>query len=174
MRKDANHGHFKRDSLLYKTWTMFVLGSLVFDPIITGKTSAFEFLAVNMPKLVAASFGYFVSIMATKALGIDGTYFGIELGKVQADYKFVNSFPYNVFPHPMILGQVFALSMLGLMSHMCDGVTTPIWYLPLHMVLYLSKFELICAPVENASYFCHLTFSPLFSFIYSSYDTRNL
>jgi hypothetical protein len=27
-------------------------------------------------------FGYFVSIRATQALGINGTYFGIELGQV--------------------------------------------------------------------------------------------
>jgi hypothetical protein len=32
--------------------------------------------------------------------------FGIELGFVKADYQFVKVFPYNVFPHPMILGQV--------------------------------------------------------------------
>ena len=36
-------------------------------------------------------------------------YFGIELGVVEADYKFVTKFPYNVLPHPMILGQVVAL-----------------------------------------------------------------
>ena len=39
-----------------------------------------------------------------RALGVDGTYFGIELGVVKADYKFVTKFPYNVLPHPMILG----------------------------------------------------------------------
>lgn len=57
-----------------------------------------------------------MSIAATQALGVDGTYFGIELGFVKADYRFVKSFPYNTLPHPMILSQIVAL--LGL--HRCN------------------------------------------------------
>ena len=55
--------------------------------------------------LVLIMGGHFVSLCAT-ALGVDGTYFGIELGVVKAD-KFVTKFPYNVLPHP-VLGQVVA------------------------------------------------------------------
>merc|ERR1712127_850762 len=133
----GNHGHFKRDCLFFKSWTVVVWAYLVFNPIITGEASTFEFLAINMPKLIAASFGYFVTIMATSALGVDGTYFGIELGHVKADYKFVNSFPYNVFPHPMILGQVVAFGALYTIPHMHQGIVCPVWFMPLHIALYL-------------------------------------
>ena len=67
-------------------------------------------------------------------MGVDGTYFGIELGVVKADYKFVTKFPYNVLPHPMILGQVVAL--LGLHVVPQVGAARP-YLIPIHVALYL-------------------------------------
>ena len=43
--------------------------------------------------------GYGLSIAATSALGLDQTYFGVELGAVEPN--FVSGFPYNVVPHPV-------------------------------------------------------------------------
>ena len=64
---------------------------------------------------------------------LTGTYFGIELGVVKADYKFVTKFPYNVLPHPMILGQVVAL--LGYVVPQV-GAARP-YLIPIHVALYL-------------------------------------
>jgi hypothetical protein len=65
---------------------------------------------------------------------MDGTYFGIELGRVKADYGFVKSFPYNIIPHPMIVGQVVALLAMYSIPHMRN--TFP-WLIPTHIALYL-------------------------------------
>jgi hypothetical protein len=43
------------------------------------------------------------------ALGIDKTYFGVELGYVNPNAYFVSTFPYNIIPHPMIVGQLIGL-----------------------------------------------------------------
>merc|ERR1711937_981537 len=87
---------------------------------------------VRPDSLVLIIAGYFVSLCATAALGVDGTYFGIELGVVKADYKFVTKFPYNVLPHPMILGQVVAL--LGLHVVPQVGAARP-YLIPIHVAL---------------------------------------
>lgn len=83
--------------------------------------------------VAVAAYGYYVSAMATKALGFEGTYFGIELGFVKADYKFVKVWPYNTYPHPMILGQVVAMVALHIGIF---GVNYP-WLIPIHCGLYL-------------------------------------
>lgn len=137
-REGANYGHFKRDALLYKVFTVICLAYFALKPILSGEMTIFQFTSLYMPKLVLIAFGYFVCVSATAALGVDGTYFGIELGHVKADYQFIKSFPYNVFPHPMILSQVFSLSVMFTLPHMHDGINVPIWYLPLHCFLYLT------------------------------------
>ena len=43
-------------------------------------------------------------------LGMVRTYFGSELGFVKP--KWVSGFPYNVIPHPMIVGQLVAYSSI--------------------------------------------------------------
>jgi hypothetical protein len=81
-----------------------------------------------------AAYGYYVSAMATKALGIEGTYFGIELGFVEAQYEFVKEWPYNMYPHPMILGQVAAMAVL----HVGIFAEHYPWLMPIHCMLYLT------------------------------------
>jgi hypothetical protein len=125
-RKGVSYGNFKRDVLLFKSLALVQLAVLYIGAM---KTHA---LALDYISLVMIALGYGVSIAATEALGIDGTYFGIELGYVKADYRFVTKFPYNVLPHPMILGQVFAL--LGV--HKVIVQDWP-YLVPVHITLYL-------------------------------------
>ena len=75
--------------------------------------------------------GYGLSIAATGALGIDQTYFGVELGEVEPN--FVHGFPYDVVPHPMIIG-----SMVGLLGfHKMAGFRAALPYaIPMHCTMY--------------------------------------
>lgn len=86
--------------------------------------------------VAVAVVGYYVSVAATSALGVQGTYFGIELGFVKdVDYGFVHRWPYSMFPHPMILGQVVAMAAL----HLAVLRTSPYWWvLPTHCACYLT------------------------------------
>lgn len=90
--------------------------------------------AVGLAFAVAA-FGYYVSVAATAALGVQGTYFGIELGFVKADYGFVHKWPYSMFPHPMILGQVVAMVAMHV-AVLSDSQYW--WLLPIHCACYLT------------------------------------
>jgi hypothetical protein len=77
--------------------------------------------------------GYFVSILATKALGVDRTYFAAELGLVEP--KWINEFPYGYIPHPMIVSQVWAL--LGLYKAAHFRANWP-YIIPIHIAFYLA------------------------------------
>eukprot|EP00960_Hanusia_phi_P077987 768765-Hanusia_phi.AAC.4 len=110
--------------------------------------------------------GYALSIYTTfqnRQLGVDGTYFGIELGYVkvrrgtveggsgrrkksgtearaegllslQASKHYVQKFPYGVIPHPMILSQCVA--MIGFMRAEAFRASWP-YLVPAHVCLYL-------------------------------------
>mmetsp|Transcript_36971 Transcript_36971/g.80539 ORF Transcript_36971/g.80539 Transcript_36971/m.80539 type:complete len:202 (+) Transcript_36971:238-843(+) len=119
---------FQHAAFLYKSIAVCHIAYIYAGPILVGRVE------VDHMSLLMIMCGYVVSISATQVLGIDGTYFGIELGFLQADYKFVKSFPYNIFPHPMILGQVFAL--LGVYKVPWVREAWP-WFCPIHIVLYL-------------------------------------
>jgi hypothetical protein len=117
----------------------FVGISIVFDSPPYTIPSSFElaptFSALGLLVTVSlAAYGYYVSAMATNALGIEGTYFGIELGFVKAQYEFVQVWPYNTYPHPMITGQVAAMAVLHVGVF---GEQYP-WLLPIHCILYLT------------------------------------
>jgi hypothetical protein len=98
IRKNVNYGLFKRDVLFFKGVMLLQMLRLVMGPFADGSK---DLLAdMNFVGLAMIVGGYLVSMAATAALGVDGTYFGIELGFVKADYMFVNSFPYVQPPHP--------------------------------------------------------------------------
>jgi len=111
---------FQHAAFLYKSIAVCHIAYIYAGPILVGRVE------VDHMSLLMIMCGYVVSISATQVLGIDGTYFGIELGFLQADYKFVKSFPYNIFPHPMILGQVSYLFYNLTIPHTCN-------YLVLHV-----------------------------------------
>jgi hypothetical protein len=76
-----------------------------------------------------------LSAYTTALLGVDGTYFGIELGFVQASKHYVQRFPYGVIPHPMILSQCVAL--LGLFRHAAFRAAWP-YLVPAHICFYMT------------------------------------
>ena len=98
VREGINFGTFKRNVMFWKSLALTHLGLTYLKH--------FEFDIVSIAMIVC---GYGLSTAATVALGIDQTYFGVELGKVKPN--FVHGFPYNVVPHPMIIG-----SMVGLLG----------------------------------------------------------
>uniref|UniRef100_A0A7S2DDC3 phosphatidyl-N-methylethanolamine N-methyltransferase n=1 Tax=Octactis speculum TaxID=3111310 RepID=A0A7S2DDC3_9STRA len=130
-RDKESYAAWKRDVLLFKTVALCNLGYIYLKPYVLNGFSGFP----DIISLAMIAVGYYISIAATQALGIDGTYFGIELGHVKAEYTFVKDFPYNVIPHPMILGQVFAL--LGLFKPAHVHQDWP-WVIPVHIALYLT------------------------------------
>lgn len=132
-RRDVQFGNFKADVLFFK---VIALAHITFR-YISALFSA-GFLSAENPLIVAASLGMIVagstvSSLATKALGIDGTYFGPELG--MCEMKWVTGFPYNVFPHPMIVGQLVAFAGVHLLPEF--RATWP-WLMPAHCAFYLA------------------------------------
>jgi hypothetical protein len=75
--------------------------------------------------------GFTISTLAAKALGIDRTYFGAELGHCES--KWVTDFPYGFIPHPMIVSQIWAL--MGMYKAVHFRVLLP-FAIPTHIVLY--------------------------------------
>mmetsp|Transcript_54079 Transcript_54079/g.116081 ORF Transcript_54079/g.116081 Transcript_54079/m.116081 type:complete len:671 (-) Transcript_54079:473-2485(-) len=144
IRQGANFNVFKRDVLLFKTVALIQMLyfysrpylapylSGVF-PVVFGLVKGHEDPAVNWISLAMIVTGYTISLWATKALGVDGTYFGIELGHVKKQKHFVVSFPYSVLPHPMILSQVFALAGIFMVPHVHEQYP---YLIPCHILMY--------------------------------------
>lgn len=136
-RADVSYGEFKRDVLLFKTASLLQLLGLYFSVATNGFTNYGAVLPTQPIEFVAAAMvigGYACSSYCTFLLGVDGTYFGIELGYVQADKNYICKFPYGVIPHPMILSQCVA--MVGLFMHTGFRTAWP-FLVPTHICLYL-------------------------------------
>lgn len=160
-RDGVDFGSFKRDVLLFKNISLCQMYYLLIDSIRTSGgvevfdvSTFFQSCARNISPvaLLMIVLGYFVSIKATVALGLDRTYFGSELG--QCEPKWVSEFPYgyvcrvvmgfsffkviitshSYVPHPMIVGQVIAL--LGIRRVNCFSEAWPA-LVPVHILLYL-------------------------------------
>ncbi len=121
IRKDVDYETFKRDVFLFKCVALSQIAYIVWK----------QRQYCNWLWCVPIIIGYAISGLATNALGLDGTYFGIELGIVKADYNFVTTFPYNVIPHPMIVGQIVGL--FGIHQMIKHQYT---WLIPLHIMFY--------------------------------------
>lgn len=119
-RTNVSFGLFKRNVLVFKTLAMsqlayFYLSNFEFDPV----------------SLAMIAVGYFIAISATVAIGVDRTYFGVELGVYEP--KWVSSFPYNCIPHPMIVGAIMGLAGVHKMAGMREAMP---WLVPGHIALY--------------------------------------
>jgi hypothetical protein len=101
IRKDINYLYFKRDVFLYKCVVLIQFVYLICNRLAYTLYDKYAFIIICI--------GYGISFSATIALGIDKTYFGVELGYVNSNTNFVRTFPYNIIPHPMIVGQLFGL-----------------------------------------------------------------
>ncbi|KAH8055757.1 phospholipid methyltransferase [Aureococcus anophagefferens] len=95
----ASYGTLAAVAYAVESYALFLYGTQFLPGQEKSDSTSLQPL-VPPESLVLVAAGYFVSIAATSALGVDGTYFGIELGVVEADYKFVrNAHPYLVPIH---------------------------------------------------------------------------
>eukprot|EP00238_Polyblepharides_amylifera_P002811 CAMPEP_0196582902 /NCGR_PEP_ID=MMETSP1081-20130531/41225_1 /TAXON_ID=36882 /ORGANISM="Pyramimonas amylifera, Strain CCMP720" /LENGTH=583 /DNA_ID=CAMNT_0041903623 /DNA_START=227 /DNA_END=1978 /DNA_ORIENTATION=- len=124
-KTNVSHGLFKRNVIFFKTLALIQLAYYYI--------SNFEYDPVSV---VMIAFGYGISTSAAFALGIDRTYFGVELGLYKP--KWVSSFPYNVIPHPMIVGACLGLGGLYKMAGMRDAMP---YLVPGHVIMYLAHLS---------------------------------
>ena len=76
--------------------------------------------------------GYGLATWATVVLGVDRTWFGVELGQLAP--KRIARFPYGLVPHPMIVGGIVGL--LGF--HASPGLRELVpWLVPVHIAFYV-------------------------------------
>lgn len=119
-KTNVSYGTFLRNVIFFKTLALinlayFYLTNFQYDPI----------------SLAMIVVGYGISGKAAMALGVEKTYFGVELGICKP--KWVDAFPYNVIPHPMIVGSI--LGLLGIFK--MEGFREAVPYLvPVHIFLY--------------------------------------
>lgn len=132
-REGVAYGDFKRDALLYKSLAVGQLVLLYAHAVTKGFTD-FSPAVLDPVGLGMVAGGYLLSMYCTSQLGVDGTYFGIELGMVQKQKHYVQRFPYGVIPHPMILSQCVAL--LGFHKNEAFRQAMP-FLVPAHVALYL-------------------------------------
>ena len=122
LRTGINFGVFKRNVVFFKT--------IALTHLCVNYLANFEYDPVSLAMIIV---GYGLSTSAAVALGMDQTYFGVELGVMKPN--FVAGFPYNVVPHPMIVG-----SMVGLLGfHKLEAFRTALPYLvPTHCLMYFT------------------------------------
>lgn len=125
-RDNVDYGSFKRDVFLFKSLAVAQLLYFYFFPA----QQDFQWDLVSLGMIVV---GYAISVKATKALGIDRTYFGAELGYCEP--KWIEEFPYGYIPHPMIVCQI--VSLLGFLK--ADHFVPSFSYLiHFHILFYLT------------------------------------
>merc|ERR1711871_1445953 len=164
-RKNISHGYFKRDVMLFKG----VAVAHLFTIYLTALYKDYNGENANQTAVPAGSFdpafnvsvgciavGYAILMSATRALGWDQTYFGVELGVCKA--RWVTDFPYGPLPliglripHPMILGQ--CLAYYGMHYYPGFRAQAPL-LVPLHVALYCCHLlqevsEFHCGSVSN-------------------------
>ncbi|CAN0575056.1 unnamed protein product, partial [Ectocarpus sp. 12 AP-2014] len=143
---DLDFGRFKLDALFFKVvalshvawhYVAAVLATLGSKAEVEGVSGSgggggggFDaIVAVSLALIIAGST---VSTLASRALGVDGTYFGPELGV--CEIKWVTAFPYSCVPHPMIVGQLLAFAGVHLLPEF--RAAWP-WLIPAHCAFYL-------------------------------------
>lgn len=114
-------GRFVRDAVFFKTLSMGLLATLylkhaTFDPL------SLTFIVV----------GFGIAAMAAARLGVERTYFGVELGRIPPVH--ITTFPYGVIPHPMIAGAIVGLLGVHLLAPFREAWP---WLVPVHVGLYL-------------------------------------
>jgi hypothetical protein len=151
--RDFDYEVFTRDVMLYKTVAVAQLMLLWLAPLLLAvaptkvtdallppsvaqnAAAAVTAAAATVSPLVAvvAAVGFGITMAATAQLGMLRTYFASELGLVEP--KWISGFPYDVIPHPMIVGQLLAFGAIQSEPHVHGGAFW--WLIPTHMTLYL-------------------------------------
>lgn len=121
-RENILYGQFKRDCIFYKSLSMINLISIYYNSIMNN---------IDIKLFIIIISGFFISISASYKLGKDATYFGSELKQIEN--KKIVSFPYNIIPHPMIIGQI--ISFIGLMFLSNNKHSS--YIISLHISLYM-------------------------------------
>lgn len=103
-----NYNKFKRDVIFYKYLSMIQLYLLY---ILT--FTSFSCVYNNLLSIIIIISGNILSCYSAYLLGIDGCYFGIELGYISKNKNYISKFPYGYIPHPMILSQCIALYFMN-------------------------------------------------------------
>jgi hypothetical protein len=88
---------FKNDVIMYKIISMTQLYYFYISSLQNIKDDIFGISLIIT--------GNILCIYSSYLLGVDGCYFGIELGHINKHKKHVNKFPYGYIQHPMILSQ---------------------------------------------------------------------
>ena len=132
-RTDVDFGCFQRDVLLFKSVAVAQLFLYYLCPAYMSGVATLQ-PRLDLLSLGMVGAGYVTSMLATKALGIDRTYFGAELGMPNCEPKWIDAYPYGYIPHPMILSQMFALC--GFMTAEHFRAAAPWWLVPTHLALY--------------------------------------
>jgi hypothetical protein len=141
-RNDVSFRSFQRNVIIFKSVALIQIMYIYLGPylspwlapIFPTLFAGFPAAEISYVSLAMIIVGYATSIKATMALGRDVTYFGIELGEVDKPKNFVNAFPYNVIPHPMILSQILALQGFHLVPHVHERFP---YLVPFHVSLYI-------------------------------------
>ncbi len=100
-------GEFKRNAMLFKGIAMAIL----FGLYLAAGSHSITSLAVVMA-------GFALATYSTNVLGISRTYFSAELGFEPRQH--IDRFPYNVIPHPMIVGAMVGISGMLLNPAFCE------------------------------------------------------
>ncbi len=103
-RDNVDYIKFKNDVIFYKMISMFQLYSLY---LLSFQNT--NDIYNNIIGILFIIIGNSLSFYSSYLLGVDGCYFGIELGYVNKKKNYISKFPYGYIPHPMILSQCFAL-----------------------------------------------------------------
>lgn len=120
--RDICYGRFTRNTVFFK---ILALAQLVALYLISGD--------FNLPSLGLIIAGFGLSAAAFARLGMVRSYLGSELG--QCPPLHVTGFPYNVIPHPMVLGAIVGMLGLGLSAPLRERFW---WLIPLHVLFYLA------------------------------------
>jgi len=103
-----NYNKFKRDVIFYKYLSMIQLYLLYISTF-----TSFSCVYNNLLSIIIIISGNILSCYSAYLLGIDGCYFGIELGYISKNKNYISKFPYGYIPHPMILSQCIALYFMN-------------------------------------------------------------
>jgi len=123
-------GRFRRNVIFFKTLSLAQLAAcyLYF----------FEFNPLSLALIVT---GFGLAAFAYRALGPERTFFGVELGFCPP--RRVTAFPYNLVPHPMVVGAMIGLVGVELLAPLRGAIP---WLVPAHLAFYaLHLFQEIAA-----------------------------
>jgi hypothetical protein len=135
-------GRFRRNVTFFKTLSLAQLAACYWY--------FFEFNPLSLALLVA---GFGLATLAYRALGPERTFFGAELGFCPPGR--VTAFPYNLVPHPMVVGAMVGLLGIELLAPLRAAIP---WLVPAHLAFYAlhllqelaaGRIETPCADVTS-------------------------